>query len=123
MFANKLVVVTDRYYLHHSIAARDIYDIHHFFIHGYSYHAPIIRERTGLEPRDYLTKLSDFIKEHVTQTIINEDLNILLPNDQFQRIRKILIPETLSLLIGCFRPDCARWGWQRSIAVSITGKV
>lgn len=98
MFANKLVAVTDRYYLHHSIAGRDIYDIHHFFIHGYSYHAPIIRERTGLEPRDYLTKLSDFIKQHVTQKIINEDLNTLLPNDQFQRIRKILIPETIALL-------------------------
>jgi predicted nucleotidyltransferase component of viral defense system len=98
MFANKLVAVTDRYDLHGTVAGRDIYDIHHFFIKGYTYHAPIIQERTGLTPREYLIKLSDFIKKHVTQTIINEDLNTLLPYKQFQQIRKVLIPETLALL-------------------------
>jgi len=98
MFANKLVAVTDRYDLHRSIAGRDIYDIHHFFVHGYSYHEPVIQERTGLKPKKYLRKLSDFIKKHVTQTIVNEDLNTLLPNKKFQQIRKVLIPETLSLI-------------------------
>jgi hypothetical protein len=98
MFANKLVAVTNRYELRRTIAGRDIYDIHHFFVHGYSYHAPVIQERTGLDPKEYLRKLSDFIKKHVTQTIINEDLNTLLPNKRFQQIRKVLIPETLSLL-------------------------
>lgn len=98
MFANKLVAVTDRYELHQTIAGRDIYDVHYFFVHGYSYHAPVIQERTGLETKDYFGKLIDFIKVHVNQTIINEDLNTLLPNDQFQQIRKILLPETLSLL-------------------------
>lgn len=98
MFANKLVAVMDRYNLHKTIAGRDIYDIHHFFVHGYSYNAQVIRERTGLEPKEYLRKLADFIKMHVTQTIINEDLNTLLPYPQFQRIRKVLIAETLALL-------------------------
>lgn len=98
MFANKLVAVTNRYDLHRTIAGRDIYDIHYFFVHGYSYRGSVIRERTGLEPKEYLRKLSDFIKKHVTMTTINEDLNALLPNAQFQQIRKILIPETLSLL-------------------------
>jgi len=98
MFANKLVAVTDRYNLHQTIAGRDIYDIHYFLVHGYTYHGPVIQERTGLSPQDYLGRLIDFIKEHVTQTIINEDLNTLLPNKRFQQIRKILIPETLSLL-------------------------
>jgi predicted nucleotidyltransferase component of viral defense system len=99
MFANKLVAVTDRYDLHKTIAGRDIYDVHYFFVHGYSYHAAVIQERTGLEAKDYFGKLIDFIKEHVTQTIINEDLNTLLPNNRFQQIRKILLPETLSLLM------------------------
>jgi hypothetical protein len=98
MVANKLVAVTDRYNLHNTIAGRDIYDIHTFLVHGYGYLAPVIRERTGLGTRDYLGQLSDFIKEHVTQTVINEDLNTLLPPHRFQQIRKILIPETLSLL-------------------------
>jgi predicted nucleotidyltransferase component of viral defense system len=98
MFANKLVAVTDRYSQHKSLAGRDIYDIHHFFVNGYEYRGEVIRERTGLAPGDYMVSLIDFIKKHITQTIINEDLNSLLPNKQFQKIRKILIPETLSLL-------------------------
>ena len=98
MFANKLVAVMDRFNLHNSIAGRDLYDIHHFFVHGYSYYVPIIQERTGLEPKEYLGRLIGFIKDQVTQTIINEDLNTLLPNKRFQQIRKILIPETISML-------------------------
>lgn len=98
MFANKLVAIMDRYAQHKTIAGRDFYDTHHFFIQGYSYHGAIIRERTGFEPKVYLEKLIAFIKTHVTQTIIDEDLNSLLPYKKFQQIRKILIPETLSFL-------------------------
>jgi predicted nucleotidyltransferase component of viral defense system len=98
MVANKLVALTDRYNLHHTIAGRDVYDIHYFLVHGYGYHAPVILERTGLTAKEYLERLVVFIKEQVTQTAINQDLNTLLPLKQFQQIRKILIPETISLL-------------------------
>jgi hypothetical protein len=98
MFANKLVAITDRYTQHETVAGRDIYDIHHFFVQGYRYHGAVIQERTGLTPKKYFEKLIAFIRKHITQTIINEDLNSLLPNKQFQQVRKILIPETLSLL-------------------------
>ena len=98
MFANKLVAIMDRYTQHKSIAGRDIYDIHHFFVQGYGYRGEVIQERTGVSNREYIVKLIDFIREHVTQTIINEDLNSLLPLKQFQNIRKILIPETLAML-------------------------
>ncbi len=98
MFANKLVAITDRYIQHNTIAGRDIYDIHHFFVQGYGYHEAVIRERTGVSVREYFSKLIDFIKEHFNQTIINEDLNSLLPLKQFQQVRKILIPETLAML-------------------------
>jgi hypothetical protein len=100
MFANKLVAITDRYAQHQAIAGRDIYDIHHFFVQGYAYHGAVIQERTGLVPRQYFAELIAFIKKHVTLTIVNEDLNSLLPIKQFQQVRKILIPETLSLLEG-----------------------
>lgn len=102
MFANKLVAVTDRYAQHKTLAGRDIYDIHHFFIQGYAYNGAIIRERTGLEPKEYFGKIINFIKTHVTQTTIDEDLNSLLPYKKFQQIRKILIPETLSILAQQF---------------------
>jgi len=98
MFANKLVAVVDRYAQHQTVAGRDIYDIHHFFVQGYAYHDDVIRERTGLNPSEYFGKLIDFIQKQVNQRIVDEDLNSLLPARQFQQVRKILIPETLSLL-------------------------
>lgn len=98
MFANKLVAVTDRFTQHGAVAGRDIYDVHHFFVQGYSYNEAVIQERTGLEPEIYFARLVEFIKARVNQTVINEDLNSLLPLKQFQQIRKIIIPETLSLL-------------------------
>jgi len=100
IFANKLVAVTDRYAQHKTLTGRDIYGIHHFFIQGYTYRGVIIQERTGLAPKVYFGKLIDFIKKHITQTTIDEDLNSLLPYKKFQQIRKILILETLSLLTG-----------------------
>jgi predicted nucleotidyltransferase component of viral defense system len=98
MFANKLVAITDRYTQHKTIAGRDIYDIHHFFVQGYGYQDAVIRERTGVSVREYFSKLIEFIQENFNQTIINEDLNSLLPLKQFQQVRKILIPETLAML-------------------------
>lgn len=98
MFANKLVALMDRYKRYQTIAGRDVYDIHHFFIRGINYHFDVIRERTGYEPEDFFKRLFEFFKSHITQQIINEDLNSLLPKTQFQKIRKILIPETLSLI-------------------------
>ena len=98
MFANKLAAMTDRYEQHHTVAGRDLYDIHHFFIQGHSCNGAVIRERTGLDSKAYFGILIDFIKKHVTQTTIDEDLSSLLPYQKFQQIRKILIPETLSLL-------------------------
>lgn len=98
MFTNKLVALTDRHEKHQTIAGRDIYDIHHFFVQGYKYIGAVIQERTGLAPKDYFAQLISFVQKHVHQTIINEDLNTLLPQDKFQQIRKILIPETLHFL-------------------------
>jgi predicted nucleotidyltransferase component of viral defense system len=46
MFANKLVAPIDRYRLHKTVAGRDIYDIHHFFMAGYAYNALVIDRRT-----------------------------------------------------------------------------
>lgn len=95
MFANKLVALTDRYAKYKTIAGRDIYDIHHFLVNGYKYKGAVIRERTGLDPKDYLVNLTEFIRRRVTQIVISEDLNPLLPSRHFQQIRKVLLPETI----------------------------
>lgn len=98
MFANKLVALTDRYQKRETIAGRDVYDIHHFFSHGYDYKEEIIKERTGQEVISYLKDLSTFIEDKVTQKIIDQDLNFLLPNKDFQAIRQSLKQETLMLI-------------------------
>jgi len=98
MFANKLVAAIDRFEKNHSIAGRDIYDIHHFFIQGFSYNEKIILERTGKTADIFFKKLIQFIKDRITEKILEQDLNILLPREKFQRIRKILTRETLVFL-------------------------
>ncbi len=100
MFANKLVAVTDRYNKHHQLAGRDIYDIHYFFSHGYSFKKEIIEERTKLPWHTYIRELVEFIKRKFNQRIIDEDLNFLLPPNKFRAIRRSLIPETLVFLRG-----------------------
>lgn len=94
MFANKLVAVTDRYKKYKKIAGRDIYDIHHFFSKGYKFNPKIIEERTDMKAGKYIKYLTDFIEKKVTERIIAEDLNTLLPYEIFKKIRKTLKPET-----------------------------
>lgn len=98
MFANKLVAMTDRYKKSKTIAGRDLYDIHHFFLQGYEYNGKIIKERTGKDTKSYLKELIDFIKLKVNDRIISEDLNYLLPTDKFKKIKKLLKKETIMLL-------------------------
>lgn len=98
MFANKLVTPIDRYTLHQTVAGRDIYDIHHFFVHGYSYLTKVIQERTNLDPKSFFSDLIEFIQKHITQKVVNEDLDMLLPDSTFQQIRNVLLPETLHML-------------------------
>ncbi len=98
MFANKLVAVLDRFERNNSIAGRDIYDIHHFFMNSYDYNKDVIIERTNLSLIDFFEKLSDFINKHITETILSQDLNPLVPYERFNKLRKVLKRETLMFL-------------------------
>lgn len=98
MFANKLVAVTDRYKKYRVIAGRDIYDIHHFFMSGYSFIKEIVEERTGKNANRYLKYLADFIDKKVTDRVIGEDLSSLLPYERFKKIRKTIKKEVLFFL-------------------------
>jgi len=98
MMANKLVALMDRYGQSEAIAGRDLYDIHHFFLKGYSYNEAVIHERTKKDLRDFFSDLITFIEKHITENIINQDLNALLPYDRFSSIRHALKRETLMFL-------------------------
>lgn len=98
MFAHKLIALLNRYDKKKSIAARDLYDIHHFFMAGYSYNSEIILERTGDTHLEYLKKVINFIRSKVTQRNIDQNLNFLLDPVTFKKLRKILKLETISLI-------------------------
>jgi len=98
IFANKMVAVKDRYDRRESIAGRDIYDIHYFFLNNLKYSEAVIIERTGLSVKKYLVYLRHFINEKITQVLIDQDLNTLLPFETYNKIRKTLKEETLMFL-------------------------
>jgi len=103
MVANKLVAVMDRYRKTGKVAGRDMYDVHQFFLKGFSYNEGVIRELSGKEPRAFFSDLIEFVERHITQQVIDQDLNRLLPPEQFKRMRKILKQEALALLRGELR--------------------
>jgi predicted nucleotidyltransferase component of viral defense system len=104
MFANKMVALVDRFQQRSSIAGRDLYDIHYFFLAGLDYNKEVIRERTGKSVPEFFRQLTEFIKKHFTETIITQDLSTLLPYSKFRVIRKTLKLETLAL----FRDELER---------------
>jgi len=98
MFANKLIAVEGRFIKWGSVAARDLYDIHHFFINGYRYSAEVVEDRSGKLMKEYLNWMIEFIPKHFNQQTIDEGLNHLLSYEIFRSLRKVLIPETISFL-------------------------
>ena len=98
MFANKLVALIDRYEKNGSIAGRDVYDIHHFFLQGYRYDAAVVEERRKKPLKEAIKEIRAFVEQNITETVINQDLNVLLAPEVFQRVRKILKTEVLMFL-------------------------
>ena len=98
MFANKLVAVLDRWAKHHSLAGRDIYDIHYFFINAVPYLATVIEERRGTDLVSFFSELRDFIKKRFNSVVIQQDINMLLPHKKFKTFYKHVVPETVRLI-------------------------
>lgn len=98
MFAHKLCALMDRFEKTTHIAGRDLYDIHYFFMHGFSYDKEVINERTSLTPMEFFQQLVSFVEIHVTDQIITEDLSTLVDPQQFKVLRKVLKREVLQLL-------------------------
>ncbi len=99
MFANKLVALIDRWERNKTIAGRDLYDIHHFFMQGFRYNEKVIIERRkNKDLVRFFQSLIGFIDKKINETIIDQDLNFLLSPDKFKKIRKILKKETLMFL-------------------------
>lgn len=67
-------------------------------MNGFEYDAEVIKERTGMETKEFLLELADFIDKKVTEKIISEDLNSLLPRNKFAATRAVLKREVLMLI-------------------------
>ncbi|MDO8490125.1 MAG: nucleotidyl transferase AbiEii/AbiGii toxin family protein [bacterium] len=93
-FANKLVACMDR----KKIAGRDIYDIHHFFLQGFKYSPAVIEARHEGGILQFFKELELFVRDSVTQTSVDQDINMLLPVKRFQQVRLHLKQETLMLI-------------------------
>src|SRR4030067_2487458 len=98
MVANKLYVATARFDKNGSIAGRDFYDIRHFLVQGLPVNQAVVEERSGFKYVDYLKKLVGFIQENVTDELLYQDLNPLLPAVSLKRSLRNLKPEVLGLL-------------------------
>lgn len=100
MVANKLVASMNRYLQHGTIAGRDFYDLHFFLTKGFDIKKEIVEERTDLIFDVYIKKLIKFINTNVTDTILYEDLNPLLPQIKLKQSVKNLRKELLWMLEG-----------------------
>lgn len=98
MVANKLVALIERHERTGKIAGRDVFDVHHFLLQGYPYSKEIILELRKVSIPHFFSQLIGFVDKHINNTIIDQDLNYLLPDKEFKSIRKILKSETLMLL-------------------------
>ncbi len=98
MVAHKLLALIGRFESTGHIAGRDMYDIHSFFLKGYGYNNNVILEARGVPVKQFFAELIDFIQREVTDRMIAEDLNPLLPYTQFSLIRKVLRREVISLM-------------------------
>jgi predicted nucleotidyltransferase component of viral defense system len=78
MFANKLVACKARYDKNGKIAGRDFYDIYKFFLQGLEINQDVVEDRMDMRYIEYLEDLVVFIKEHLTNKLLNQDLNPLL---------------------------------------------
>lgn len=98
MFAHKMVAVTDRYKKYKTIAGRDIYDIHHFFLSGFDFNRKVVEERTGESSSKYIKRLKNFIEKKITNRHLVEDLSTLLRPEKFNAVKNSLKAETLAFL-------------------------
>ena len=98
MVANKLVALIERYERTGKIAGRDVFDVHQFLLNGYPYSKEVILELRKTSVHNFFRQLINFVDKHVNNTLIDQDLNYLLPDQEFHSIRKILKSEVLRLL-------------------------
>lgn len=92
-FANKLIALTDR----KKVAMRDVFDVYYFFSQSWEVREEIIKEKTGMNLREYLSKCIKFV-ESLSDKHILDGLGELLDEPQKDWVRDKLKSETIFLM-------------------------
>lgn len=98
MVANKLVAATARYEKTGKVAGRDFYDLWYFFLNGLSVNKAVVEDLAMMSYVKYLDKLVKFMDMKLSNTILNQDLNPLLPISGLSKKLGLIKPELVSLL-------------------------
>lgn len=98
MFANKMVATIARFEKTGKVAGRDIYDLHHFFTQGYGININVVEELRQTSMENYIGQLIDFVEIEVTEKLLQQDLNVLLPKGQMNAVVDRIKPELLIAL-------------------------
>lgn len=93
MVTNKLLALGNRRY------NRDLFDTYFFRKKGFEYKEEIILARSGMALSDYLKFLiKELPKHYASNTILADGMWDVLTDTQKLRVKKHLVPETLTLL-------------------------
>lgn len=92
--SHKLCAITDR----NMLANRDIFDAHFLLSNHVSIVDEIIQERTGMQTRQYLESLIEYIPMHRSKRGLLDQLGQLIDETQKQWVRENLEDELLFLL-------------------------
>lgn len=85
MVANKLIALKARWEEDKGIAGRDLYDAQHFFKQGYGINEDVIEDLRQTSFKEYLQELVDFVEQEVSEKMLWEDLNPLLPKEKLRQ--------------------------------------
>jgi len=86
MFANKLAATLLRQAKNGKVAGRDFYDLHVFFSAGLPINRAVVEERTGMSYLSYMTELLHFVRNELSDQLLQRDLNPLLPTASLREI-------------------------------------
>lgn len=94
VLAHKMVALTDRT----KLANRDIYDIYYFLYHNWKWSEEIIKIRTGLNSKEYIQKMIEFLESKKNVNILDHLWEVLLNNKQKYFVKNNLLEELIILL-------------------------
>lgn len=94
ILSHKMVALTDRT----KLANRDIYDIYYFLSHHWTWSEEIIKFRTWLNSREYITKMIEFLKSKKNVNILDHIWEVLFNNKQKYFVKNNLLEELIVLL-------------------------